>query len=263
VTYFLKQVLFSFKLQATYRIAWVAGLATNLFFGLLRAAVLIALYNGQPEVNGLSIGAALTYVALTQGIIAFIYIFGTADVINSVYSGSIATDLLKPVPFFTYWLAQDLGRSLMNFFSRGLMLMLFFSLFFPVSLPQSLPHLLVIMLSLGLSWLVTFAYRFLVNLSAFWTPDARGVGRIFFILPQFLSGFFMPLRLLPDWFQKAANFTPFPSLINTPMEVYNGILKGTDLLQALFIQLLWFIALAALAQLVMRRGIRKLIIQGG
>ena len=40
---FYELVKFSFRLQFTYRAANLAGLATNFFFGLLRAAVLVAL----------------------------------------------------------------------------------------------------------------------------------------------------------------------------------------------------------------------------
>src|SRR5659263_1882 len=42
----------SLRMQFTYRTALFAGLQTNLFFGFLRAAVMLALYKGQARVNG-------------------------------------------------------------------------------------------------------------------------------------------------------------------------------------------------------------------
>ncbi len=56
----------SIRQQLTYRAAMLAGLATNLFFGLVRAAVLMALYGSHKEVNGLSIEGAITYTAISQ-----------------------------------------------------------------------------------------------------------------------------------------------------------------------------------------------------
>jgi ABC-type uncharacterized transport system permease subunit len=41
--------------QFIYRAATLAGLATNFFFGLLRAAVMVALFGARPQVAGMSI----------------------------------------------------------------------------------------------------------------------------------------------------------------------------------------------------------------
>lgn len=260
---FLQIVRLSFQQQLTYRTAVLAGLATNLFFALLRAAVIVALYAGKGEVNGLTLPGAITYVAVSQGLIAFLFIFGSSDMMATVYNGSIGSDLLKPLHLFSLWMARDLGRSLVNLVGRGIVLILIFSLVYPVIIPGHLGQWLVLSLAMLLGWLVSFSWRFLVNLAAFWTPDARGVGRIAFTVSQFLSGFLMPLRLYPDWFSELCRLTPFPALFNTTVEIYLGLLSGPELWAALANQLFWFLALAAAAQLVLVAGIRRLVIQGG
>jgi ABC-2 type transport system permease protein len=138
-----------------------------------------------------------------------------------------------------------------------------FALLYPVQLPARLEQWLVLPITMLLGWLVSFAWRFLVNLAAFWTPDARGVGRIAFAISTFLSGFLMPLRLYPDWFSSLCKLTPFPALFNTSLEVYLGILSGPALIQALFLQLAWLGVLLILCELVLRAGVRRLVIQGG
>ena len=45
----------SFQRPLTYRAAKLAGLLTNLFFGLLRAAVMVALYGARTEVTGITL----------------------------------------------------------------------------------------------------------------------------------------------------------------------------------------------------------------
>jgi ABC-2 type transport system permease protein len=253
----------SFQRHLTYRAATLAGLLTNLFFGFLRAAVLIALYEARPEVAGISIQGAITYTGLTQGIIAYISIFGWYDLMRSVYSGEVASDLLKPIEYFTFWLAQDIGRALINLLLRGLTIMLIYTLLFDITLPTSLGQWLAVGLALILGLLVSFAWRFLVNLSAFWTPNAVGVGRFAFGLSWVMSGFVMPLRFYPDWFITFCNFTPFPAMVNTVTEVYLGVLTGPALAWALIGQLCWFLILGLICQLVMRAGVRRLVIQGG
>lgn len=260
---FLRITRLAIQQQLTYRAAILAGLATNFFFALLRVAVILALYGDQPQVNGLSLKQSITFVAVTQGMIAYLFIFGTWDVMGTVYSGSIGSDLLKPLHLFTFWMARDLGRSLVNLVFRGLLLMAFFALLYPLVVPTRLEQWLGLLLVMALGWLVNFAWRFLVNLAAFWTPDARGVGRIAFTVSGFLSGFIMPLRLYPDWFASLCRLTPFPSLINTPVETYLGVLSGRELGLALLGQVFWFVVLAALCELALRAGVRRLVIQGG
>jgi ABC-2 type transport system permease protein len=102
-----------------------------------------------------------------------------------------------------------------------------------------------------------------VNLAAFWSTEARGIARFAFGLALFLSGFVMPLRFFPDWFVTLCNLTPFPAMVNTVVEVYLGVLSGAALVQALAIQAVWFCVLAGLAHLLMRAGVRRLVIQGG
>lgn len=260
---FLKIINLSFQQQLTYRAAMVSGLVTNFFFALLRTAVLIALYRGRVEVGELSLTAAITFVAVSQAMIAFLYIFGTYDMMQTVYSGSIGADLLKPLHLYSFWMARDLGRSLVNFAGRGVILLVLFSLLYPIQLPRVAWQWLAFALALGLGWLVSFAWRFLVNLSAFWTPDARGVGRIAYTLSGLLSGFLMPLRLYPEWFQRICGLTPFPALFNTSTEIFLGLLTGRALWLALLNQAAWVIILTLGALWLYRAGVRRLVIQGG
>ena len=260
---FWKLVRLSFRLQMTYRAANLAGLATNFFFGMLRAAVLIALYGGRSEVSGFSLPAAVTFTGLSQATIACMSFFGWWEVMQSVYSGEIGADLLRPADYFTFWLARDLGRAAASFLMRSLTIMVAYALVFGIATPQSATQWLAVAVVLVLSWLVSFTWRFLVNLTAFWTPDARGVGRFAFGLSWFLSGFMMPLRFFPGWFTRLCALTPFPSMVNTLTETYLGVLRGSALIRAILAQMLWIVILVVACRLVLRAGLRHLVIQGG
>jgi ABC-2 type transport system permease protein len=260
---FYELVKQSFRLQLTYRAANLAGLVTNFFFGVLRAAVLVALYGTRPSVAGYSLQAAITYTGLSQATIACLSFFRWTLVMDSVYSGDIAADLLKPMDYFNSWLARDLGRAGASFLMRALTIMVAYAIIFDIAVPDSLGQWLLLALSLLLSVMVSFGWRFLVNLAAFWTPDARGIHRFAFGLSWFLSGFLMPLRFFPDWFAWFCNLTPFPSMVNTTLDVYLGVLSGPDLARALMLQAAWVLILFGLCKVVLRAGVRRLVIQGG
>lgn len=253
----------AFQRQLAYRMANLAGLTTNLFFGVLRIAMFLALYGARQEVEGISVQGVITYTGLGQAVIAFLSLFGWYEVMNSVYSGAIGADLLKPMNYFTFWLAQDLGRAVSALLTRGLTLMALYALLFDITVPASAGQWLAVLVALGLGWLVGFSWRFLINLTAFWTPNALGIGRFGFVIIWFFSGFLMPLRFFPDWFVTLANLTPFPAMVNTVVEVYLGVLSGPALAAALLGQLFWAVALIGAGQLVLRAGVRRLVIQGG
>lgn len=253
----------SFRRQLTYRAATLAGLSTNFFFGLLRVAVLLALFDTRREVEGMTQQDAITYTALTQGIIAYLAFFGWYELMNSVNTGEVAGDLLKPVSYFGLWLAQDWGRAAATLLLRGLTIMLVYALFFDLTTPTTWSQWLAFVVAMILALQVSFAWRFLVNLAAFWTPNAQGIGRLAFGLTWTMSGFFMPLRFFPDWFVRLCHLTPFPSVVNVVVEVYLGLVRGRELLNAIGGQVAWLIILFILGQLVLRAGVRRLVVQGG
>ncbi|GJM41695.1 MAG: ABC transporter permease [Ardenticatenaceae bacterium] len=260
---FWEIALRSFRRHLTYRAATIAGLITNFGFGWLRVSVLLALYDGRSVVEGLTVSGLYAYVALTQAVITYLAFFGWIELMNSVYTGEVGSDLLKPMNFFRFWLAKDAGRALVALLLRGVVIMLFFSLVFPMTYPNSIGQWLALAAAIILSWLVSFTYRFLLNLAAFWTPNAKGISRFGYVISWFFSGFLMPLRLFPEWVQTIASWTPFPHMLNTVVEIYIGTLQGTAVWQALILQAAWAVGLAIIGQLVLKTAVRRLVILGG
>jgi len=253
----------SFQRQLTYRAATFAGLATNFFFGLLRVAVMVALYQASREVNGISLRGAITFTGLTQALIGFLSLFGWYDMMNSIYTGAVASDLLKPMGYFNFWMAQDLGRALAQLVLRGFTMMAAYAILIGISIPNGMEQWIAFVISLFLAWLLSFSWRFLVNLSGFWTPDARAIGRFGFILLYFVTGFLMPLRFFPDWFVSICDYTPFPHMVNSVVEIYLGVLSGPQIAVVLIKQAIWAVLLVLLCRLTLKFGMRRLVIHGG
>lgn len=253
----------AFQRQLTYRTAHLAGLATNAFFGLLRASVMVALFGAQTQVAGYSLPAAITFTGLTQALISYINIFPWWDVMKSIRTGEVASDLSRPIDFFWYWAAQDVGRALGNLLFRGLPIMGLYALFYHITVPQRLEQWAALVASLGLALFISFCWRFLVNLAAFWTQDATGLGRVAWTLTVFFSGFLMPLAFLPSWLTTLTHLTPFPAMMATPAEIYLGLTTGRGLLTALVTQAAWAVIFYIVIRFTLAAGVKKLVIQGG
>jgi ABC-2 type transport system permease protein len=253
----------AFRRQLTYRATILAGFATNFIFGLFRIAILVALYGDRQSVAGVDVDGAVTYMVMTQAVIGYLSIFSWYELMQTVYTGEVAGDLLKPLSLFRLWMARDLGRALVQFIFRGVLLYLLYVPFFDLATPGSPSAWIGVAAIVALSWAVSFSWRFLVNLAAFWSPNAQGIGGFFFVTSWFLSGFLMPLRYYPDWVAEIANLTPFPYMMNVVMDAFVGVLSGTEMAAVILIQVGWIAALTLTSQVVLRAGVRRLVILGG
>lgn len=254
-----------FRRYSTYRQATLAGLSTNIVFGMLRLYVLTA---ASAAAGGAMAGYTLpqlgTYIWIGQGMLATILLWGPPELADRVRSGDVVADLLRPVNPFWLYLAADVGRAGYAALIRLLIPVAFGALLFPFYWPQRPLTYPLFLVSLALALLLCFACRYLVNLTAFWLLDIRGVASVWMAASSVLSGLYFPIAFLPEGLAAALQYgTPFPSLMQFPTDVAveRGGLSGQ--LERIGVQLLWTVAMIAVVLHVQRRAMRKLVIQGG
>jgi ABC-2 type transport system permease protein len=257
----------AFRRQLAYRTANLAGLATNAFFGLLRVSLFVALFQASPQstIGGYDLQAAATYTWVTQAMIMVVCMWAWWDIETTIRSGDVVTDLARPFSYLGYWLARDYGRAAYFALFRGVPCLVFGQLTFAGGLrwPASPVDGGLLLVSLVLAIALSFAWRFLLNVSAFWTTDARGLGAITSALLMFLGGFVVPLSFFPDWIQPFLLSLPFAGMIQVPSDIFVGRLTGSAALAALATQALWAVCLLALAQVTVMFALRRVSVQGG
>jgi ABC-2 type transport system permease protein len=252
-----------FRRYATYRGATYAGVFTNTVFGFLRAYVLIALFNAVPRVGGYDVSDAMTYTFLVQGLIMPLYLWGWVEIADTVQSGQVATDLYRPLDYQTYWLSQDLGRAAYHLLARGVPPFLVAALVFHLRLPVHPYTWLAFVPSVTLAVAVSFAMRFMVNLSAFWVVDVRGFTTISQALWTALSGFLIPIAFFPHAARTFLHALPFVAMIELPIDVFLERATGAGLARTLAIQVFWAVVLLAAGRRLLRSAATKLVVQGG
>jgi ABC-2 type transport system permease protein len=251
-----------YRRYSAYPGATWAGVFTNTFFGLVIAYTLLAVFE-QRDVGDYDAQDAVTYAWLAQGMLMTIFLWGWFDVALRVRSGDVATDLQRPLDFQLSWLAQDLGRAAYHALFRGVPPFLIGAVLFDVLVPTEPLVWLAFVASVGLAVVTSFAYRFLFNLVAFWLLDYRGAGALAMVASTFLSGQVVPIALFPAWLALAAWALPFAAMVQAPIEVWLGHAQGLELVGLLGLQAFWAATLLLLGRLVLRAGMRKLVIQGG
>ena len=252
-----------YRRWAAYPAAALAGLFTNTVFGFMRAFILLALFEGRDQIGGYDRQATVAYTWLTQGLIATIYIWGWQEISLRIRTGDIATDLVRPIHPLRAALAFDLGRSVFHGLFRGLPPVIVGALVFRFPLPSDPVVWIAFVVSLALAVVVSFGYRALYNLASFWFLDHRGMLMLAITAANIFSGFVIPIRFFPGWLEAIALATPFPAMVQLPIDIFVGRTVGLDMVSALAQQIAWAAVLLFAARGVFALGVRRLVVQGG
>lgn len=252
-----------FSRYATYRWATFAGVFTNSVFGFIRAYVFVEVFSRVGTISGYDKSMALTYTFVCQAMLMPLYLWGWQEIADTVHSGQIATDLFRPFDFQLYWWAQDLGRAAYHVLMRGVTPFVVGALFFELRLPHRPETWLTFIASMALAVSVSYALRFMVNLSAFWLIDIRGVHTVAATAWTLLSGFIIPIAFFPDAIRAFISVLPFVAMLEIPVDIFLERVTGADVLATLAVQAAWVIFLFGCGRALLAAGHRKLVVQGG
>jgi ABC-2 type transport system permease protein len=254
-----------FRRYATYRQSMYASMFTNSIFGFLRCFALLSAAAGAGGVAaGYSADRLATYVWAGQGLLGTVGIWGSTELADRIRSGEVVSDLQRPVDPVWQYLAADLGRAgfagLTRFVAPIVLGALAFDLYVPAN-PLTYP---LFVLSVLLAVVVCQACRFLVNAAAYWLLDSRGPVMAWTAVSATLSGMAFPLGFLPAGALAALYVaTPFPSLMQVPLDVLVERHSMGVTLASIAGQVGWAAVMITVARVVQRRAERKVVIQGG
>lgn len=254
----------AFRRFSTYRGAVGAALFTNIVWGVLLTAVVTAVLDerGGVPVDGLSRADLVAQVWVGQGMIGVVNLFNRyPDLSERIRSGDVVVDLYRPVDLQAWWGAVDAGRAAFELVVRFLPPVLVGVVLVGASPPRAadLPALAA---ALALAVAVSFALRFLAAVSGFWLLDARGVERMLMIVWVVGAGLTIPLPLLPDAIEGPVRLLPFASTVQLVSDVWTGT-ATPSLPASLALQAIWAVALLTAGRLVVARGTRRVVVQGG
>jgi ABC-2 type transport system permease protein len=253
-----------FRRYLTYRQATVAGAFTNTVFGFMRCYVLLSVAAVTGQVAGYNPGQLVTFVWVGQGLLAVVNYWGYQELPERVRSGQVVSDLLRPVDLMAGYLAADTGRAGHAMLTRFVVPVAVGLLAFDFYLPHHAGTYLLFAVSVVLAVLVCGACRYLVALTSFWLLDYRGAHMVWVVASGAGSGLYFPLPVLPDWLVTVLWVgTPFPSLMQAPLDVLverGGTGHGLALVAG---QVAWLAVTVGLGRIVQRRALRRLVVQGG
>lgn len=214
---------------------------------------------------GYTQGSLSAYVWLSQGMLGAIKLFAGqgSEFAERVKSGDIAIDFIRPLDVQLGTVSEDLGSRLYSLLPRGVPSVLIGAVFVGMTLPRTALPYLVGAVSALVAIALSLLTAFVVELVGFWLVETRGVGTLYTLLASFLAGLFVPVALFPGWLHLIALCTPFPSMLQTPINVISGQVSGLTMAGTVAAQVGWLLAVILLGRVVLAAGRRKLEVQGG
>ncbi|WP_203567202.1 ABC transporter permease [Aestuariimicrobium ganziense] len=254
-----------FRRHSRYRMGILAAMVANIMFGMIRASLLVATIEaaGAP-VAGYDRLTAITYVWIGQALLGPIDLWGGSgwEMNNRVKQGDLVTDLLRPVHPLLQWTAQEVGRAASQVLPRFVPMLVVGALLTGLRLPTEPLSYLLFLWALLVAVVLSHTAWLLVGLLALWVVEVRGYLVAMMVVANLFSGLLIPVQWFPTWARGVIDHSPFRHMFQTPIDLLTGLADGRRLV-LLAEQLAWALTLLALAALVLRRGGRKLEVQGG
>lgn len=254
-----------------YRAAAFAGFATQLFWGAIKLMIFAAFFAAATEPQPMNMTQVVAYVWLGQALLGMLPWNVDADFRAQVRDGAVAYDLMRPLDLYAYWFGRTLAFRVAAPTLRGVPMVVFAMVLLPVVglgewalvPPPSLAAFVGFVASLVLAAMLATAVTLLAHISLLWTISGTGVDRVLAVMVTLFSGMIVPLPLFPDWLQPVLDWQPFRGLADVPYRIYSGNIPPSDVVPELVFTAVWIVVLVVLGRLILRRGVRRMVVQGG
>jgi viologen exporter family transport system permease protein len=261
-----------FRVLLQYRAAAIAALVTQIFFGLVLIMVYEAFYrSSSAAAQPMAFSQLASYVWLGQALLAMLPWNADAELRAMVRSGAVAYELCRPIDLYGAWYARAVALRTAPTLLRAAPMVVIAMFGLPLvglgswrlEAPASLAAGAGFVAALGCALVLSCAIATLINITLLWTVAGDGIVLLSTTAVSLLSGLVVPLPLLPAWSQHALQWLPFAGLFDQPFRIYTGHIASAELALVLARQLGWAIALVALGRWLLRRGMRRIVVQGG
>ena len=257
---YLASAAASMKRLFAYRVANWAGLFTNCWFLLFRAFAIAAFYAGRTDVvASLSAHEAVAYMALTQSLLMVVPQWGRFGLGESVRSGQVALDLLRPIDFYGFYMSQRMGEAAWYFLMRSLPIAAVAAAIGFLVPPVDAFAFAVFFASVALASWIAHSIFFLAEATSFWLEADTGPRHLMMAFQALFGGLLLPLTFFPPAMREVANWLPFSCTLYTPVAIF----LGKESVATVGRQVGWAVLLAVAARIVVAAGARRVVAHGG
>ncbi|MCH5166670.1 MAG: ABC-2 family transporter protein [Erysipelotrichales bacterium] len=267
----MKVYLSYFKLKfitgLQYRTAAIAGISTQIFFGLVNVLVYIAFYKSGDSNVSMSLSQTITYLWLNQAFLILIFQFyRDTELYELIKSGNLSYELARPQNLYWMWYFKILATRASQAVLRFLPALIFAFLIpipYKMSLPVSISSFILFVVALFLGTILITAISTLYPIIVIKTLNEKGVVNIFSAFGDILGGLAVPIPFFPKFIAAFSKYLPFQYVSDLPFRIYIGNIGIKDAFNGIFIQLFWIATLILIGYIVLQKLLKNVSVQGG
>ncbi len=253
-------VRIGFREAVAYRLDAVMSLATSLFY-LVLAYYIWSAIAASGSLNS-SLTQVMTYLVVGQ-IVSNTTEAGIENFIGEkVRKGTVVNELKRPLSLRSHAYFFHLGWAVFHLLTKALPVALLGYFFLGLTFPTGW-NAVGFAVSLLLSLNLVFFLSYLTAMFVFWTKVAWSLRSMRNTIQRLFSGVLFPLYLLPENLKPVFYATPFPSMVDLPIQIFQSQVSGGEMLSLFGGQLFWIVVLAVLGEIVWRKARKNLTVQGG
>ena len=256
-----------FSMGLQYRVAALAGVATQFAWGFMEINVFAAFYKSNPGAFPMTFEQLAAYEWIQQAFLAFFMAWMMEnEIFDSIVDGNIAYELCRPVNIYDMWFARSMANRMSKAALRCFPIIIvaaFLPAPYTFEAPCSLTAFIWFVITMILGLLVTVALCMVIYMLSFFTISPAGLRMLFVSIVEFFSGSVIPLTFFPKKLQIIMELLPFGSMQNVPLRVYSGNISGGELLRVAAIQVFWLAALVLIGKIICACAMKKTTLQGG
>jgi ABC-2 type transport system permease protein len=249
--------------KLVYRLATLISLTASGFAYCVFLLVWMEVYRVNPNPGPMSEGTMKAYLVAAFVVNAILTLTLEMRFMQRVRMGLVVSDLLRPLGFLPFQMAQGVGDALVNLLFVVPVFAVGWWFLGPTVLPPSLGSAVLGVVSLVLGFIVSFGVSYLVVQSAFVLSSGYGVLFARAAFHQVFSGLAAPLVMFPEALRDVALALPFRHVIETPVRLWLGLVPAREVLPLLVSQAAWGVGLLVLAEAIFRAVMRRHQVQGG
>lgn len=250
-----------------YRAAAFSGAVMYLFYAMIDITVFTVFYKyGSSRGTDMSLTLAqmTSFIWLKQIMLPPYGIY--PEFRSKIENGDIGMELCRPWNLYTHWFAKLSAWRIGGAWWRSVILVAI-ALCIPypygLGMPVSLPYFVLFLISAVTAFLFWAAYHMLITAVRINITWGEGPCVMLLLIGDILSGIYFPLQMWPDFMQPFLIVQPFASSFDLPLRFYVGSISIEKAAGAILLQMVWMFVMVVLGRLIMRKKLKKLIVQGG
>ena len=193
-----------------YKIGYIVTLVGNFVYWLIVGSLWESIFYSMNTnvINGMSANQTIVYLVLSSSLYNCIGVFYTWEMGQSIKTGKIIVDIMKPMQYKWHLFLSCLGgittALLVTFLPCLCILMVYYNSLFKIK-----ALLILFCVSISFSIILNFEIEFLVGIICFYTESLWGINIIKEVIILFFSGAVLPLDYFGETLKNIFMFLPF------------------------------------------------------